>query len=582
VFDEVLADAVKLSQTGFMPLAEAAKTIGVGIADPVKGVEQLRQAGFALSPVLADTIRKMTEQGNVLGAQKLLLKSVSDQLGSVGNTGGLVGAYNQAKRAGTEFLEEIGGPVSQLIGVQSALNGIADALDRMTKASKEGKDVPGFIANLFKAGLPFGLGLVGYGVDLGLSFSNAGRDKPSASPKSGPGGADISGLMTEGLSGFHEGLDAANSFSTTLEQRRQQQKAIDDVVVSLKEELRVAGLNAIQQRADIALRQARTLATTADGRAIIGYVAAIHAAQDILRARQETQRQIDTMQVEANVIGLTATAAARYKYEQDLLNRAKEEGRTVGAAEAAIYKQLANQYGVVYEQLYKLQQQQKAVNDAVQGFGQLGYDALNGMIFEGKSLNDVFGNLLKTLGQMVLQASLLGSGPLAGILGFSSQIPGQTTGGLVGALAGGLFPRASAAPDPNAWSGIDFSTGFVGHTGAVIGAGGGPVRSIPSWMFAVAPRHHMGTPNLAPGEVPFIGMQGEEIGWPAQLAAKYGKPRQESVREGDILPNMSINIDATGAAPGAAEAIVAKLKKEMRESIIPTIIEAKKRRIPGL
>jgi hypothetical protein len=47
------------------------------------------------------------------------------------------------------------------------------------------------------------------------------------------------------------------------------------------------------------------------------------------------------------------------------------------------------------------------------------------------------------------------------------------------------------------------------------------MRSVPAAAFLGAPRLHTGG-WLKPGERPVIAMDGEEIGWPDQLAAKYG------------------------------------------------------------
>jgi len=86
---------------------------------------------------------------------------------------------------------------------------------------------------------------------------------------------------------------------------------------------------------------------------------------------------------------------------------------------------------------------------------------------------------------------------------------------LLGALTGGL---------PGLGGGAGLRLGFqvgVGHEGALIGAAA-TTRLVDPSVFAAAPRHHTGTPALGSGEVPFIGMAGEEIGWPSDLARKYG------------------------------------------------------------
>lgn len=68
------------------------------------------------------------------------------------------------------------------------------------------------------------------------------------------------------------------------------------------------------------------------------------------------------------------------------------------------------------------------------GIAELGFDFFSGLIDGSKSFKDSIDDLIKSLAKMVLQAALLGTGPLAGL--FSGL--GQSKGG-VGGLFGGLF-----------------------------------------------------------------------------------------------------------------------------------------------
>ncbi|MBN9078185.1 MAG: hypothetical protein BGN87_06210 [Rhizobiales bacterium 65-79] len=81
-------------------------------------------------------------------------------------------------------------------------------------------------------------------------------------------------------------------------------------------------------------------------------------------------------------------------------------------------------------------------------------------------------------------------------------------------LLGSLFGLGGGG-DP--WAGLRVATG---HTGATIGRAAA-MRTVSPAVFLGAPSFHGGG-TLRPGEVPFIGKEGEEIGWPDQLAAKYG------------------------------------------------------------
>lgn len=62
------------------------------------------------------------------------------------------------------------------------------------------------------------------------------------------------------------------------------------------------------------------------------------------------------------------------------------------------------------------------------------YDAFEGLILEGNSLNDVLDNIVWALARAALQATLLGEGPLAGLFGTSGG------GGLLTMLAGAIIP----------------------------------------------------------------------------------------------------------------------------------------------
>lgn len=66
--------------------------------------------------------------------------------------------------------------------------------------------------------------------------------------------------------------------------------------------------------------------------------------------------------------------------------------------------------------------------------GATALDALDAMIFRGRSASEVIRNLVQSLAQAALQAAILGRGPLAGIIGGG--------GGLIGALSGGALRRA--------------------------------------------------------------------------------------------------------------------------------------------
>jgi hypothetical protein len=109
----------------------------------------------------------------------------------------------------------------------------------------------------------------------------------------------------------------------------------------------------------------------------------------------------------------------------------------------------------------------------------------------------------------------------------------QGIGGL-GSLASGLFSGFSGG-------GSGLRLGFqagVGHDGAIMGSSA-VSRMVAPEIFAGAQRHHAGTDFLKPGEVPFIGMRGEEIGWPSDLRRKYGGRSEVTVEHRTEIHNYS-------------------------------------------
>lgn len=106
----------------------------------------------------------------------------------------------------------------------------------------------------------------------------------------------------------------------------------------------------------------------------------------------------------------------------------------------------------------KLVDAQKAINDANKFFGDVASDALEDLIVNGAKAEDVLKNVVKQLAKAALQASLMGTGPLAGLFGGGK--------GLLGSLFSGSFGGSSSS----------FSYGAGGYTGmGPFLAGGGKV-----------------------------------------------------------------------------------------------------------
>ena len=159
------------------------------------------------------------------------------------------------------------------------------------------------------------------------------------------------------------------------------------------------------------------------------------------RARDITQAELDNLgksNVErAKAIALAAAEAA-----------ARSAGRELTDAEKARIEQLAEAHSRLNDKLKDQKQKLQENAEMVRHFGQAGVDALGDMIFEAKSFNDVLDGLMKMLGRAILQAMVLGTGPLAGLLGMSAPASAgpNAVGGLLGILKG-LFGGMAGGTD---------------------------------------------------------------------------------------------------------------------------------------
>lgn len=108
-----------------------------------------------------------------------------------------------------------------------------------------------------------------------------------------------------------------------------------------------------------------------------------------------------------------------------LKNRTALAGAT--DAERAAVQSLIAQRQAEQQSLTDLQNQREAFTSTT-------YDALEGLGFEGKSLIETFDNLGQAIAKAAFQAAMLGTGPLAGILGTSGG------SGLIGAVAEAIIP----------------------------------------------------------------------------------------------------------------------------------------------
>jgi hypothetical protein len=133
----------------------------------------------------------------------------------------------------------------------------------------------------------------------------------------------------------------------------------------------------------------------------------------------------------------------------------------------------------------------------------------------GKDLLASLGGVISSVSQRFLDLAFKSLDNLL----FTGSASGNGAGGLLGIL-GGLFGGGGGAgyfpPAPGVPGGLYHGGGIVGSASSF--------KRVAASVFAGAPRlHGGGVVGLSQGERPIIAMDGEEVGWPGQLAQKYGR-----------------------------------------------------------
>lgn len=207
------------------------------------------------------------------------------------------------------------------------------------------------------------------------------------------------------------------------------------------------------------------------------------------------KKSTEALELEAETIGKSTFEIEKAKAAQELLNAAKEAGRAnePGITEAINKEAEAHaRAAAALEDARKKQEENKELTDLA---GNTLVDGITDLATNAKSLNDILNDTSKLLIKLILQATLLGQGPLAGLFGTSS---GGGLLGSLGAAGGGTVGSTTGAS-------YGFSKG-----GAVEAAGGGYISgpgtstsdSIPArlsdgeYVVKAAAARKVGTPFL--------------------------------------------------------------------------------------
>lgn len=81
VFDQATEAAMDLSAAGFGSMESTSKQLGKALNDPLKGITALNKSGVTFTEEQKKRIKNYVKEGNLLEAQKLILREVNSQVG---------------------------------------------------------------------------------------------------------------------------------------------------------------------------------------------------------------------------------------------------------------------------------------------------------------------------------------------------------------------------------------------------------------------------------------------------------------------------------------------------------------------
>jgi hypothetical protein len=156
----------------------------------------------------------------------------------------------------------------------------------------------------------------------------------------------------------------------------------------------------------------------------------------------ETQKRIAATEAETASIGKNSEVRQRAIMVAELEEAAKRANTQAGFQNATVTDQQRDKINKLADAMEAAAQKQRLAEEQFKGFNELlqqsGQTAIDFIMKLGDrtaNFRQMIQSVIQSLEKMALQAALLGQGPLAGILGAQTGVPGGT-GGILGALAG--------------------------------------------------------------------------------------------------------------------------------------------------
>ncbi|QTL03143.1 hypothetical protein J5J86_20685 [Aquabacter sp. L1I39] len=189
------------------------------------------------------------------------------------------------------------------------------------------------------------------------------------------------------------------------------------------------------------------------------------------------QQRIADLQTEQAALGMTTQAAEAYRFKQQAIAEAQRMQITLTPEQTQQLDDLAQQYGTLSAALETAYADQQRLNQAQQELGSIASSTISGLIDGTQSWGESLANITKRLADLVLQAALLGDGPLGGLFGMGAT--GGKAGGLIGTLFSAFGFAEGGVMTPHGPRRLKrYANGGVSNTAAIFGEAG-PEAAVP-------------------------------------------------------------------------------------------------------
>lgn len=471
-FQRTLKVASDLSAVFGGGLKENVDRVARALDDPIEGFAALKKAGFSLADSELEVVKGMLRIGDVAGAQRVVLQNLEKQIGgaAAAQSGGLSGAFEQAKGAVGRFFDELANRSGVADAAAASLRGVAAAADSVT-TSMQRSDFQKLVDDLEATQKQ-----LADTKSIPDEFMGQG-DKFSAIETLTGKIEFLKQKIDEGTAAekaFQAGLGYERLNAVYSEQRAQAEASNDKfrgLITTQKEAIRATETNAeklvrIRQEFDKTMAELANPAATVDPKLVaqarvnaeLIYKNQSDAVKKAMAAEQRASLKDDTrldtfgrsqrraeeeilaLEREAEAVGMATRERDRLRVVIEMESAAREANRAAGLknievtdAQREAIDAYADRVAAAMERVREASDQYQEIQQLQREFGGLAIDGIEGLIDGTKSLNDVLADTLKRLAQMVIQAAILGDGPLSGILGTKSSSGG--VGGLIGGIA---------------------------------------------------------------------------------------------------------------------------------------------------